>query len=133
LPRQRVPTVGANPATSAERHVVEPRSAYRYLHSLFAYATDLVPTNWATNELARLEKAMAGTTAPAIDLIYVLKRGLIDVRFRTFIPENEETGQALVAYFFAIYNFMDRENRRRERAPSFNYASDLNKFWQKIR
>jgi hypothetical protein len=80
----------------------------------------------------RREKHAGGVPDQSIDLLYVLKRGLIDTRSRSFIPEDEATGQALVAFYFAMYNFVDRENRRRERAPYFNYASDLNRFWQKI-
>lgn len=106
--------------------------AYRYLHGLFAYNTDLADGNWPAAELARIERHAGGPADGAIDLVYVLKRGLIDTRSRSFIPEDETTGQALVAFWFALYNFIDRENRRRERAPYFNYANDLNRFWQKI-
>lgn len=105
---------------------------FRYFHCLFAYDTDIKGSKWASTELSRLEKHAAGPADSAIDLVYVLKRGLIDTRSRSFIPEDEQTGQALVAFWFAIYNFVDRENRRRERAPYFNYASDLNRFWERI-
>jgi hypothetical protein len=105
---------------------------YRYLHGLFAYDTDIKDGKWASSELSRLEKHAAGAADGAIDFLYVLKRGLIDTRSRSFIPEDEATGQALVAFWFALYNFIDRENRRRDRAPYFNYASDLNRFWQKV-
>jgi hypothetical protein len=106
--------------------------AYRYLHGLFAYDTDVKEGKWAATELARLEKHSGGPADGAIDLVYVLNRGLIDTRARSFIPEDEATGQALVVFWFALYNFIDRENRRRDSAPYFNYASDLNRFWQKI-
>lgn len=105
---------------------------YRYLHGLFAYDTDLKEESWAATELGRIEKHCVGAADEAVDLVYVLKRGLIDTRSRSFIPEDERTGQALVAFWFALYNFIDRENRRRERAPYFSYANDLNRFWQKI-
>ncbi|WP_439515536.1 DUF6602 domain-containing protein [Oceanibaculum nanhaiense] len=110
---------------------VGPRPA-RYLHVLFAYDTDIVDTDWARTELARIEKHSDGPADGAVDFLYVLKRGLIDTRSRSYISEDETTGQALVAFWFALYNFIDRENRRRKRAPFFNYANDLNRFWQKI-
>lgn len=106
--------------------------AYRFLHCLFAYDTDIKPAKWAKTELARLNKHASTAPDGGIDLVYVLNRGLINTRSRSFIPEDAATGQALVAFWFAIYNFIDRENRRRDRAPYFNYASDLNRFWQKI-
>jgi len=108
------------------------RRPYRYLHSLFAYATNLNDKNWAAKELKRLEKHAVGEDEQAIDLMYVLGRGLIDTRAKSFIPEDKKTGQALVAFWFALYNFADRENRRRERAPYFSYATDLNRYWTKI-
>jgi hypothetical protein len=117
---------------SSTNHDAAISRGYRYLHSLFAYATDITGPDWAVKELARVEKHAARAPDQAIDLLYVLKHGLIDTRSRSFIPEDERTGQALVAFYFAMYNFIDRENRRRKRAPYFNYASDLNRFWQKI-
>ncbi len=108
------------------------KKPYRYLHGLFAYGTDLTEATWAATELARFEKHAGGPADGAVDLVYVLKRGLIDTRARSFMPEDEATGQALVAFWFAIYNFIDRENRRRDRAPYFSYANDLNRFWKKI-
>lgn len=107
------------------------RSA-RYLHSLFAYDTDIADTNWAKSELTRIENHANGPADQSIDFLYVLNRGLIDTRSRSFIPEDEKTGQALVSFWFSLYNFIDRENRRRERAPYFSYANDLKRFWTKI-
>lgn len=77
-------------------------------------------------------KHLDAATDGGIDFVYVLNRGLINTRSRSSIPEDPATGQALVAFWFAVYNFIDRENRRRDRAPYFNYASDLSRFWQKI-
>ncbi|WP_441242250.1 DUF6602 domain-containing protein [Tardiphaga sp. 768_D3_N2_1] len=117
---------------SSTAHAASGPRAYRYLHGLFAYDTDVKESKWAATELARFEKHSAGPADGAIDFVYVLNRGLIDTRSRSVILEDEATGQALVAFWFAFYNFIDRENRRRDRAPYFNYASDLNRFWHKI-
>lgn len=118
--------------TSKEISPAKGRRAYRYLHSLFAYDTNFNNRDWASKELKRLEKHAEGDDEQAIDMLYVLGRGLIDTRAQAFIPEDEKTGQALIAFWFALYNFADRENRRRERAPYFSYATDLNRFWTKI-
>lgn len=120
------------PLATAQENSAGLTGAYRFFHCLFAFDTDLSASNWPKNELERLESSVSVDQVQSIDLVYVLKRGLINVRARTFIPENEDTGQALVAFHYTIYNFIDRENRRRPRAPYFSYATDLNKYWQKI-
>ncbi|MER9831353.1 hypothetical protein NKJ51_23805 [Mesorhizobium sp. M0134] len=102
--------------------------AFRYYHGIFAYDTDITDKKWAEKELLRLTHA----GGEHIDFLYVLGRGLINIGSKTYIPEDEKTGQALVALHFSICNFLERENGRREAAPYFSYATDLNRFWQKL-
>lgn len=118
--------------TTAQGNASGLTGAYRFFHCLFAYDTDLSKSGWPKNELDRIESSVEEGEEQSIDLLYVLKRGLINIRSRVFMPEDEQTGQALVAFHYAIYNFIDRENRRRPSAPYFSYATDLNRFWQKI-
>ncbi|OWV91015.1 DUF6602 domain-containing protein [Rhizobium sp. R693] len=109
------------------RNVGTETDKFRYFHVVFAYDTDIGKTDWATKEADRLTNG--GSTA--IDFVYVLDRGLINLKDRKVMPEDNETGQALVALHFAINNFLDRENGRRDPAPYFSYATDLNRFWKK--
>lgn len=104
---------------------------YRFYHGIFAYKSNLTKENWAEKELVRFNNAENGNFN-SVDFIYVLGRGLINVKGRSFIPEDDESGQALIAMYFGLYRFLMRENRRRMPAPFFNYATDLNKFWKKI-
>lgn len=105
---------------------------YRYYHGIFAYKSNLTEENWARKELNRLKNELSPGDSSGIDFIYVVGRGLINVANSTFIAENNDTGQALIALYFGIYNFLMRENRRRDPAPFFSYATNLNQFWQAI-
>lgn len=108
------------------------RRGYRYYHGVFAYKSNLTETDWAKKELIRVQNEIPNGATCGIDFIYVVGRGLINVGNSTFIPENNSTGQALIALYFGIYNFLMRENRRRDPAPFFSYSTDLNRFWQAI-
>lgn len=87
--------IGTSQGTSPDKN----HRPYRYLHSLFAYDTNLNDWNWPTKELRRLEKHAEGGAEQSIDMLYILGRGLIDTRSKAFIPEDEQTGQALVRHF----------------------------------
>jgi hypothetical protein len=102
----------------------------RYLHFVFAYETDLVAHGWPATELTRLERYQGAR--PWIDMIYVLGRGLINVRARKYIPESEVGANALVVLWYSLQNFLEREDGRRAATPYFSYANDLNKYWQPI-
>jgi hypothetical protein len=109
-------------------------SPFRYFHCLFALSTDLSGENWAEKELARakLKKRSAPGQDFAIDLVYVLGRGLINLNNSVWIPEDNDNGQALLCLFYSIYNFAERENGRRSPSPFISYANDLNKNWRKL-
>ena len=109
-----------------------PRRGYRYLHGIFAYKSNLGERNWAKSEITRIRNSWVDEKPNPIDFIYVLNRGLINVRNSSYIPENSDTGQALISLYFSIYRFLMRENRRRDPAPFFSYATDLNRYWQSI-
>jgi hypothetical protein len=104
--------------------------AQRYLHLVFALSTDLSASDWPKRELERFRQAPG--QGRDVDFCYVVGRGLIGLKDGKWIAENLTTSQAFVAFYFSIYNFLTRENERREPAPYFSYAADQNKFWQKI-
>lgn len=102
----------------------------RYMHFVFGYDTDLAASKWAKNELTRIERCSNGTSA--IDMVYVVGRGLINVRSRKYIPESSTGANALVVLWYSIQNFLMRENGRRGPTPYFSYAYDLNRYWQAV-
>jgi hypothetical protein len=109
---------------------VATKGTCRYFHGLFAYDTDLAETDWARRELERFD--VHAPKGQKIDFVYVLHKGLINLSSRAYMPEDKQTAQALVACYFTVYNFVDRENRRRAPSPYFQYSSPLNKFWKKL-
>lgn len=109
-----------------------PHRGYRYYHGVFAYRSNLAEGNWAKSEIGRFKKYWDGANRNPVDFIYVLNRGLINVNNSTYIPENTDNGQALISMYFGLYRFLMRENRRRDPAPFFSYATDLNRYWQSI-
>jgi len=106
----------------------------RYFHAVFAYDTDLGSEGWLLHEHDRFSAAVGGSVGKnGIDLVYVLKRGLLNLNSNTGMIENERDGRALFSFYFSILNFIDRESRRRKETPYMSYAPELNRHWQRIR
>jgi hypothetical protein len=104
------------------------RSQARYFHCVFAMSSDLNPDTWAGTEYGRFERSEEAQSHN-VDLVYVLDRGLINIRERKALPENRETGQAFLSFYFSILNFVDRENGRRGPTPYASYAAKIGGKW----
>jgi hypothetical protein len=101
----------------------------RYFHCVFAYETDLVERQWSKHEFDRFSRASEDNE---IDVVYVLGRGLIQLREGKVVLEDEHTAHALTIFYFGILNFLDRESRRRGATPYSSYASKMGGNWRKI-
>jgi hypothetical protein len=95
----------------------------RYHHSIFAFATDLTAEDWLRKEALRL-RALEQPAEHLIDAIYVFTRGLIHPTSDAGLPEDDR-GSAIVAYYFSLLNFLQREGARRSPTPYGDYASLL--------
>lgn len=105
------------------------KRAARYFHCLFAYETDISSENWLEKEADRIFSA--GGSEHALDLVYVLDRGLIHVDHR--IGRLEDTdGGAITNFYFSILNFIQREAGRRERTPFERYTQPAKNVWIKL-
>jgi hypothetical protein len=72
----------------------------------------------------------SGFTGFELDRIYVAGRGMLHPAEAYAIferGEHADAGNALMAFTVHIYNFLERENRRREPAPYMHYAGKLEK------
>lgn len=87
------------------------KSQARYFHCVFAMSSDLAAATWASTEYARFARSDS-RQSHNIDLVYVLDRGLVNLRERKVLPENRDTGQALLNFYFGMLNFIARENGR---------------------
>ncbi|NIY95558.1 MAG: hypothetical protein HWE39_19710 [Oceanospirillaceae bacterium] len=101
----------------------------RYFHCLFAYETDLSENNWLESEVNRLKSACG--TGHALDLVYVLDRGLIHVGHSIGKMEDGDGG-AITNFYFSILNFIQREARRREATPFERYTQSAKNAWIKV-
>jgi len=106
----------------------------RFMCCLFAYGTDIggVRGDWCRSEYARLMSLVrdSGFTGFELDRIYVAGRGMLHPAEAYVIferGEHADAGNALMAFTVHIYNFLERENRRREPAPYMHYAGKLEK------
>ena len=100
----------------------------RFFHCVFAMSSDLSAENWASAEYARFARSDA-KQSHNVDLVYVLHRGLINIRERKVLPENKDTGQAFLNFYFSMLNFIDRENGRRGPTPYASYAAKMGGRW----
>lgn len=96
----------------------------RYHHSIFAFDSDLIAEDWLKKETGRLRRFEERPDEHLIDAIYVFKRGLINPRSDKGIPD-DEGGVAIMAYYFALLNFLQREGARRGPTPYGDYAGLL--------
>jgi hypothetical protein len=104
-------------------------SVARYFHCVFAYDTDLATDNWSNREAERF-KTLCGDTH-AIDAVYVLDRGLLNIPHKTGMIEDSEGG-AITNFYFSILNFLQREGGRRAATPFDRYVTHASKSWSKL-
>jgi hypothetical protein len=98
----------------------------RYYHCLFAYDTDLAEQGWLSKEGARLFSGCG--TDHVIDAVYVLNRGLINLTRKGGMLENE-SGGAIMNFYFSILNFIQRESPRRRETPFGRYVTHATQTW----
>ncbi|PYF09295.1 hypothetical protein C8J30_10941 [Rhodobacter viridis] len=102
----------------------------RYFHTLFAYDVAW-GDNWPATVCDKIAEHSVGDYE-GVEMVYVLGKGLVHPSRRRFLPERDETAQALTAYWVSTFNFVARENPRRGAVPYFSYAADLGKMWKKV-
>ena len=105
------------------------KKAARYFHCLFAYETDLAASNWLKNEADRLTSACG--SEHALDMVYVLDRGLIHVDHAIGRLEDSDGG-AITNFYFSILNFIQREAGRRDGTPFERYTQPAKNVWIKV-
>jgi hypothetical protein len=103
-----------------------PWQVTRYHHSIFAFDSDLTGDHWLRKEAGRLRRCEKVPNEHLIDAIYVFKRGLINPRSDKGILE-DQGGVAIMAYYFALLNFLQREGARRGPTPYGDYAGLLHR------
>ncbi len=106
---------------------VQAKKCARYLHCLFAYDTDLNDKAWIKHEAARFQQHQ-NSDEHLIDLVYVLKRGVLNMNGNRGRLE-DDTGCAITTFYFTILNFIEREGHRRPDTPYQEYASLLGGQW----
>lgn len=107
----------------------------RFFHCVFAYASDLASDGWLDSEYGRLIRVAKemGVDPELIQRVYVRNRGLIDLSSGQGTPEVESQGTALMHFFMHLFNFLSRENARREPAPYLEYAGKMKIGWRNLR
>jgi hypothetical protein len=101
----------------------------RYMHCVFAFATDLKAVKWTTSEAARFDRQMGG--AHLIDAAYVLGKGLLNFSYRKARIE-DDAGGAITSFYFTILNFVMREAARRNPTPYDRYVTHSFRSWGDI-
>ncbi len=108
----------------------------RYFHCVFAYDSDLVNgDDYLKREYKRYEKAIndVGCDSGVIERIYVANRGVMNPRKKWGLMEETNQGDALMHFYLDIFNFLTRENGRRDQAPYIGYIGQIGKTnWEKL-
>ena len=107
----------------------------RYLHSVFAYTSDLAAEGWLQSETQRFRQVAKelGISETRIDRVYVAGRGLLNFPFSIGIEETIETASGLMHLYIDILNFLVRENGARKPVPVMDYAGRLRNKWQPLK
>lgn len=109
----------------------------RYFHCIFAYGTDLkAGGNYLLQESKRYSELISELELPedVIQRIYVANRGLLNPGKDFGIGEDVKQGRALMQFYLDIFNFLTRENNRREAVPYNSYVGRIQKGnWVKLR
>ncbi len=110
--------------------------AFRYMHCLFGYNTDLVEgDDWAEREYKRYCDTVTacGAEMDSIDRIYIADRGLIMTDKGVGLTETAAEGAALLKLFLHSLNFCIREDERRPHVDFENYAGVSSKGWRSLK
>jgi len=101
----------------------------RYMHSVFAFGTNLSLKDWAKKEVGRFDGKMSGEHL--IDSAYILGLGFINFNQRKARLEDDDGG-AIMSFYFAILNFVMREADRRRSTPYDRYVTHNFRSWTNI-
>lgn len=106
----------------------------RYYHSIFCYSTDLSKKNWLKSEYDRIINISKNLkiSTNIIRRIYVVNHGYINLDSKMGTEENNSP-LGLMSLYMDIFNFIMRENRRREDVPYIDYAGGLSLGLDKIK
>lgn len=101
----------------------------RYLHCVFAYDSDIQCSNWLNSEGARFIAQCNGEHL--IDSVYVVDRGIINIKDKIGRVEDDEGG-AITNFYFSVLNFLQREAGRRKETPFERYTKSATAAWKKL-
>ncbi len=104
----------------------------RCFYCIFAYDTNLAPTDWAKKEWERVKKAAQDTECNPtfIDRILVLSRGLLIPEGTTCKVMATDQEVAFREWFLHLVNFLSRENPRRRPVDLQEYSSSSAGWWR---
>jgi len=120
-------------AISKQRRAPTEKITCRYFHVVFAYDTDLSPTEWAKKEFDRIKRIAKEENIDyaLLDRVVVLNRGFLNPTY-SIAKESIDNGGIFLNLYIDLLNYLQRENTRRQNVPYLEYAGSMSKGWIKL-
>ena len=106
----------------------------RYFYSIFAYETDLGAEDWDLKEYKRISEIAdeLNLSMDLIDRIYVANKGLLMPGEGKGMCDQPDDAAGLLYFYMHTYNFLVRENSRRDPSPYLEYAGRMARGWRDL-
>ncbi len=110
------------------------KGTHRAMYVVFAFATDIGPTNWLRAEYDRLLSVATEQKTPLslIDRLLVLDRGMINPDRAQGKMIDSDLEVLFAEFFLHLVNFLERERNRRPNLSWQQYALPQSKGWESL-